>query len=509
MMSGLHSLRALLAQSSSNASARPEHASLGADGSQAHSESRCAGEVPSSPRFERGGAGGLFASSVSIFGLVLALAGCTETGSMVEPPLPPLPTEPTERSADFEGSLFADVELTPLPTPAAAALGADESIRRLESELRFHEERTESSGTWLDASEASSIHRALAQLTGRFEHFREADRWMDRAYELAGESRGPHFEAARLHYSLHRFESVEAALTRVESGVVLTETRRELDTFRADLAFALGEYESAEPALREGYEARLATPEQILSYANYVAETGDYALADALLEEALDSLPPAGYRTALIHLVRGLLDLDYGRFEASEAHYRESLAAYPGWYLTVEHLAEALAEQGQLEEARALYEPVVESTGSPELMGALADTLDALYRPGDAARLREEAEVAFLTRLEDYPEAVGGHGVDLLLALGRAEEALEVAQANVANRPNGEAMVAVIGAAIEAEELEVAQEWADALDASAFRRPGYFEVRADLADALGETDAANTFRAELSSREMAFASSRP
>ena len=155
--------------------------------------------------------------------------------------------------------------------------------------------------------------------------------------------------------------------------------------------------------------------------------------------------------------MRGLLDLDRGRLGDALAHYKDAHAAMPGWWLVLEHIAEIAALEGELEIAEAIYDQVVAETGSPELMGAHADVLEALGDSATASTLREEARRILDNQVARWPSAAGGHAVEFLLDTGDITRALELARDAFQRMPSGEASVLLAEALLQSGEADEAE----------------------------------------------------
>ena len=108
--------------------------------------------------------------------------------------------------------------------------------------------------------------------------------------------------------------------------------------------------------------------------------------ADALYAEAADEITAKELRQyAWVEVQRGLLHLRHGRLAEAERHYERAEAAYSGYWVVEEHIAELRAAQGRIDEAIALYEGAALRAGRPELAQALGD----LHRhAGDPDRAR-------------------------------------------------------------------------------------------------------------------------
>jgi tetratricopeptide (TPR) repeat protein len=182
---------------------------------------------------------------------------------------------------------------------------------------------------------------------------------------------------AHTAFKLHKLAGVEAALLAVPSVYDNDEGR----LIRADLDFQHGRYQAAESGYLEvlrnerswGALARLA---------HLRGKMGDATGADRLYEEAEDQLTAKEMRAyAWLEVQRGFLDFARGQHGAAELHYRRANAAYPGYWLVAEHIAELLGAAGRYDEAIAMYQSIVSDTHRPELEQAIGE----LYQLADQA----------------------------------------------------------------------------------------------------------------------------
>ena len=302
-----------------------------------------------------------------------------------------------------------------------------------------------STGRAADGVAAPRDHRHCrtdpAHLTGGYAPYARAEAALNEAFHLAPKAAGPHLARARLAFVLHRFDEVEPSLARAERALVVNQdVRQAIDELRAATAFQRGDLEGAERALLRLIQDK-PTVTALARLGQVRWKSGDFARADTAFVEALDRTPAAhGERRAWLNLMRGLLDLDRGRLDEALAHYRVADAAFRGWYLIEEHIAEIFAKKNDHQEARARYEALVARTDNPEFMDALADTYSALGRNEDASAMRDRARQRYEAQLARFPEAAYGHALDHFLEAGDVRRAVALAEKNVALRPNGEAL---------------------------------------------------------------------
>ncbi len=120
--------------------------------------------------------------------------------------------------------------------------------------------------------------------------------------------------------------------------------------------------------------------------------------------------------------------------------YRHAIAYVPGYAKARVHLAEIEASQGRYAEAQALLQPAL-SSNDPEVPWRLADVLRAQGRDQEAATLLDAARRGFETLLAKHLLAFADHGAEFYAGGGNdPRRALELAQANVANRPTRRAI---------------------------------------------------------------------
>jgi pentatricopeptide repeat protein len=77
-------------------------------------------------------------------------------------------------------------------------------------------------------------------------------------------------------------------------------------------------------------------------------------------------------------------------------HYRRADAAYPGYWLVDEHIAELLGAAGRYDEALAMYQSIVSNGRRPELEQAIGELCDLAGQSGPAAYWKQRALTAYL-----------------------------------------------------------------------------------------------------------------
>src|SRR6185436_3975758 len=120
--------------------------------------------------------------------------------------------------------------------------------------------------------------------------------------------------------------------------------------------------------------------------------------------------------------------------------YRRAIAYVPGYVKARVHLAEIYASQDRAGDAETLLRPAL-SSGDPEVRWRLADVLVAQERFPEAETQLDAARSGFEGLLERYLLAFADHAAEFYAGSGNdCPRALELARANVANRPTRRAV---------------------------------------------------------------------
>ena len=151
--------------------------------------------------------------------------------------------------------------------------------------------------------------------------------------------------------------------------------------------------------------------------------------------------------------------------EVAALWYRRAIAYLPHYVKARVHLAEIYASQGRTGDAEALLMPALSSC-DPEVRWRLADVLAAQERFEEAAIHLEGARSGFEELVAKHLLAFADHAAEFYAGSGNdRRRALELARANVANRPTRRAIkqMQIIGA--DAEETPDASEAPEACKA--------------------------------------------
>jgi tetratricopeptide (TPR) repeat protein len=231
----------------------------------------------------------------------------------------------------------------------------------------------------------ASISGDLAALTAVI-------RTVDDAINLLSNPGDLYLLKAHAAFKLHRLADVDAALFAVPSVYESDEGR----LIRADLDFQHGRYQMAE----NGYLDVLQHERSwgaLGRLAHLRGKMGDVTGADRLYEEAEDQLTAKEMRSyAWLEVQRGFLDFARGQYGEARLHYQCADAAYPGYWLVKEHIAELLGAEGRYEKAAAIFERVVSKIERPDLEQAIGELYELAGITEPAVYWKERALTAYL-----------------------------------------------------------------------------------------------------------------
>jgi tetratricopeptide (TPR) repeat protein len=322
------------------------------------------------------------------------------------------------------------------PTFASQLAAVD---RRIAGHTKVAEGNPGSSLAW---GRVAELYLTRARLTGDYDDYAKAEELVTKGFAAnpTGDF-GPFMVRARLNFTLHRLDRIDADFQRATR--LPTQDGKEVygrELFAANLAFQRGQYAEAERLLVSLVDRRPALS-ALSGLALYRWKEGRFDEAEPLYRRALEVYD--GEETepeAWLHLQLGLMDLDRGRHDSALAHYREGEALIAGYWLIEEHIAEILTLQGKTDEAKAMYTAIVERTGNPEFMDALAEIHQAAGETVLADEWLAKADAKFEEQLQRFPEAAYGHALEHFLAHGDdPAKTLDMARKNHALRPNADA----------------------------------------------------------------------
>ena len=197
-------------------------------------------------------------------------------------------------------------------------------------------------------------------------------------------------------------------------------------------------------AARRRIAAASGRLEDLVPYGAVLADLERFAESDTAYRQALQSYDDVSpFPLAWVCFQLGML---WGELvpvpdpEHAALWYRRAIAYLPGYVKARVHLAEICASQGRPAEAEQLLLPALGS-GDPEVRWRLADVLIAQERFEEAAAQLDAARRGFDDLLRKHLLAFADHAAEFYAGSGNdVPRALELARANVANRPTRRAV---------------------------------------------------------------------
>ncbi len=275
----------------------------------------------------------------------------------------------------------------------ASAAGYAAEMRRIDEDIGKTDRAAHSTPT--DPERITRhIYRLYqkASLSGDLAGLTAVERAIDDAIPLLANPGDLYLLKAHAAFKLHKLADVDAALLAAPSVYDSDEGR----LIRADLDFQHGRYHAAEDGYVEVLECERSWG-ALARLAHLRGKMGDATGADHLYEEAEDHLTAKEMRAyAWLEVQRGFLDFARGRDGEAQLHYRRADAAYPGYWLVDEHVAELLGAGGRYDEAVAMYQSIVSNGQRPELEQAIGELCELAGRSGPAAYWKQRALTAYL-----------------------------------------------------------------------------------------------------------------
>jgi tetratricopeptide (TPR) repeat protein len=246
---------------------------------------------------------------------------------------------------------------------------------------------------------------------------------------------------AEVASAIHRFDDARGHLARAAAmGGSGEAIERQLLTIDQ----ACGVRLDAVLARRRKIAATGGQPEDLLLLGAVLADLDCFAEASAVYEQALyayDGMSP--FFPAWVCFQFGMLwgelvpspDLDLAAL-----WYRRAVAYLPRYVKARVHLAEICTSQGQTADAEAMLLPAI-SSGDPEVRWRLAEVLIAQERFEEAEVHLDGARGSFEDLLARHLLAFADHAAGFYAGSGNdCRRALELARANVSNRPTRRAV---------------------------------------------------------------------
>lgn len=272
---------------------------------------------------------------------------------------------------------------------------------------------------------AGSLYHRYRVL-GRLEDAEEALRLLDAAVAAEPEEAQHRLLRAIVLGGFHRFQDALADLDAAEGA-----DERELRAVRRDLQLALGDYALLRDELARASEL---SPDfaEMAHRADLRLLQGEPASAEFLFRAAQTQYGDVNpVPLAWLHVQQGIAHLRHARVAEARRFFAAAHARLPQYYLATEHLAECEASLGNLDAARVLYRAVIEQTGNPEFVAALAGVEREAGNEAEAERLQAEALQGYEALLARHPAAFGQHAAEFLIEIGQAERADALARQNL------------------------------------------------------------------------------
>jgi tetratricopeptide (TPR) repeat protein len=253
------------------------------------------------------------------------------------------------------------------------------------------------------------------------------------------------FRAALVHAevasTVHRFAD---AHDHLEHAARLGAPREAIERHSLAIDQACGVDLDAVLAARRRIAARSGRLEDLVPLGALLADIECFSEADEVYRQAFSSYDDVSpFPLAWVCFQLGML---WGELvpvpdrKLAALWYRRALAYVPAYVKARVHLAEIYASRGQTRDAKTLLLPAL-SSRDPEVRWRLADVLSAEARFEEAAAQLDAARSGFEALLERYPLAFADHAAEFYAGSGNdCLRALELARANVANRPTRRAI---------------------------------------------------------------------
>jgi tetratricopeptide (TPR) repeat protein len=259
---------------------------------------------------------------------------------------------------------------------------------------------------------------------------------------------------AEVASTVHRFADARDHLAR---GARVGGPREEIDRQSLSIDQACGVELDAVLAARRRIAMTSRRLADLVPLGAVLADLERFAEADAVYREALSSYDdispfPLAWGCFQLGMLWGEL-LPLPDPNVAARWYRRAIAYVPGYVKARVHLAEIYASGGETSEAEALLLPAL-SSRDPEVRWRLADVLVAQGRFEEAETQLDAAHYGFEELLSKHLLAFADHAAEFYAGSGNDHQrALELARANVANRPTRRAVKQAHAIAVSADQV--------------------------------------------------------
>ena len=296
-----------------------------------------------------------------------------------------------------------------------------------------------------------------AQFAGDMSALARMESLAEQLAELDGSSARTMLVQAQVASAAHRFSEARHYLAQASLGGAPAE---DIKRVMLSVDQACGRNLGAVLDERRGIVNQSGRLEDRVALGGVLADVGEFQEADQTLRRALreyqDVSPfPVAWICFQLGMLWGELAPDR-QLLRSKQWYHKATVAVPSYVRARVHLSEIHLAEGRLGEAEAMLRPAVAS-GDPEAAWRLADVLLVAGRPVEAERHMEAARTGFEMLLNKHLLAFADHGAEFYAGSGGdLLRALELAQANLRNRPTLRAFKQAHAIALEAGQDDVA-----------------------------------------------------
>jgi tetratricopeptide (TPR) repeat protein len=260
-------------------------------------------------------------------------------------------------------------------------------------------------------------------------------------FARADESFRSAFVQAEVASTVHRFAEARDHLARAAS---LGAPHEEIDRHSLGIDQACGVGLDAVLVARRRIATASGQLEDLVPLGALLADLERFAEAEVAYQQALSSYEDVSpFPLAWVCFQLGML---WGELvpvpdpNLAARWYRRAIGYLPGYVKARVHLAEIYATRDQAADAEALLVPV-RSSRDPEVQWRLADVLTAQQRLEEAETQLDAARRGFEELLGKHLLAFADHAAEFYAGSGNdRRRALELAHANVANRPTRRAI---------------------------------------------------------------------
>ena len=259
---------------------------------------------------------------------------------------------------------------------------------------------------------------------------------------------------ARTRGAVHRFPEALADLDKAEE---LGTDPEQTVLSRATIQLGLGNYDEALKLANAALEQR-QTSTTLTIVAAVLGRMGKLDEAEKRFTEADRSYVGVNpFQLAWIYFEWGSMYDRAGKPDEAKARYRAAVERLPGYA----HAAGHLAAMTSRSEAKALLEPITRTSDDPEYVANLAAIMNA-EDPGSGKVKMSEATARYASLMKKHPLAFADHaGWFYLDAVGKIDEAVEVAEMNLEARKVPEAYELLVASLVAAKERDEACRRAD------------------------------------------------